>query len=68
MYASIKGKLWNLFSDEDEQMQVVNLNAGGQEGEFSKKQVVDKQRALHAAQLFFSKGLLGDDVPWDKQD
>ena len=65
-YASLPdGRLWNLLLDNEERKEVVLLNAGGQEGDFPGRQVVDKLRVLHAARTFFETGALDTSLRWE---
>ena len=67
-YASTSDEqLWNLLSDSDDRNGIVLLNAGGQEGDFPARQVVDKLRALQAARVFFETGKLDSALRWEKQ-
>jgi hypothetical protein len=67
-YASTSDEqLWNLLSDSDDRNGIVLLNAGGQEGDFPARQVVDKVLALQAARVFFGTGKLDFALRWEKQ-
>lgn len=67
-YASTSdGQLWNLLSNKSDCMDVVLLNAGGQEGDFPARQVVDKQQVLRAARTFLEIGKLDSSLQWEKQ-
>ena len=68
VYVSLPDEqLWNLLSNQENRKGVVLLNAGGQEGDFPCRQVVDKPRALRAARTFFIKGQLDTALQWERQ-
>ena len=68
VYASMPGgQLWNLLSASDDRKDVVLVNAGGQEGDFPLRQVVDKETVLQAAHTFFRMGMLDVSLRWEKQ-
>lgn len=62
-----EGQFWNLLSTRIDDKELIRLNAGGQEGDFSARQVVDKDRALKAAGTFFRSGGLDADLLWEQQ-
>jgi hypothetical protein len=68
VYASIcNEQLWNLLSDKDVGKDIILLNAGGQEGDFPARQVVNKLQALQAAHTFALTGQLDSNLLWEKQ-
>jgi len=68
VYASTPDEqLWNLLLDSDDRKGMVLLNAGGQEGDFPVRQVLDKSHVLHAARTFFETGALDAALRWEKQ-
>lgn len=58
---------WNLVADKNDSAGQVMLNAGGQEGDYPVRQVVDKLHALQAAHKFFKTGELDPSLKWEKQ-
>lgn len=66
-YASTHDEeICNLLGDNDDRRTIL-LNAGGQEGDFPVRQVVDKNRVLIAARTFFRTGQLDSRLRWEKQ-
>lgn len=55
---------FNLISDDDSR-QLARLNAGGQEGEYPGRQVVNGKAALTAAQTFLSLQLRDSSLCWE---
>lgn len=67
VYATFDGNdFWNLLNSETKDGLVL-LNAGGQEGEYSRKQVLDLQSVLIAARAFFSDSRLDSGLQWERQ-
>lgn len=67
VYVSTKeGELWNLLSGSED-VGVILLNVGGQEGDFPARQVVGKDFASRAAETFFGSGKMDADLMWEKQ-
>ena len=60
-------RIWNLMCDSGNRSEVVLLNIGGQEGEFSANQVIDEDRMLQAARTFFWHGSIDPALCWEKQ-
>jgi hypothetical protein len=58
---------WNLLSLDDDRHDAVLLNAGGQEGEYESRQIIDKPSVLRAAKTFFDTGLRDSALRWEKQ-
>jgi Immunity protein Imm1 len=69
IYASLSdGDLWNVVSSDcPDSEELVMLNAGGQEGYFKSKYIVDRLSAISAASFFFSSGQLDDSLKWERQ-
>lgn len=64
VYASHDGNtFWNLCGT-DKSSGVLRLNIGGQEGEYSVKQVVSRHSALQVARTFMSNGSLDTKFNW----
>ena len=59
--------LWNLLAEASQRSGIVLLNAGGQEGDFPARQVVDKRQALQAARVFVRTGQLDSSQRWEKR-
>ena len=67
VYASMsEDEFWNLISDAEEN-QVIILNAGGQEGDFPARQIVDEERARRAGIAFMRDGELDESLRWERQ-
>jgi hypothetical protein len=67
IYASLPdNEFWNLLSDPAAVGTIV-LNAGGQEGDFPARRVVDQTRALQAGKVFLKEGRLDLSLPWEKR-
>ncbi|WP_431045594.1 Imm1 family immunity protein [Roseateles sp. L2-2] len=63
------GQSWNLVDDsKDHVHEVVLLNAGGQEGDFPLRQVIDQLQTLQAAQTFLRTGELDAFLNWEQQE
>lgn len=60
-------KIRNLIAAEGDPNQIALINIGGQEGDYSSRQIVDKEQMLQAAHLFFESGQLGSDFTWEEQ-
>ena len=57
---------WNLLGANPDGAPIL-LNAGGQEGDYPARQVVDKDRALRAARTFFTSLQLDPTLQWEQQ-
>ena len=67
-YVSVSGeKFLNLLQDGDGREGKVLINAGGQEGDFPARQVVDAPRVLRATRTFFETGALDLSLRWEEQ-
>jgi Immunity protein Imm1 len=67
VYATFDNEeFWNL-STGGAEAGVVMINAGGQEGDFPARHVVDPQRAAAAAKAFCLRGALEPAESWEKQ-
>jgi len=60
-------ELWNLLADDPDRKSTVILTAGGQEGDYPARQVVNKQRARQAGYAFLLTGQMDTSLPWEKQ-
>lgn len=59
------GEYWNLVAKGQDPEERVPLVCGGQEGDFPKRQVVDKDSALKAAKSFSLSGELDQSLKWE---
>lgn len=59
-------EFWNLLSSTVDERTVL-LNAGGQEGDYPARQIVDLLAAETAARAFFVEGQLESALAWEKQ-
>jgi hypothetical protein len=68
VYASLpKDEFWNLLSDIAENRTIM-VNAGGQEGDFPARKVVDEMRARRAGTAFMRDGELDQSLRWERQE
>ncbi|WP_421912658.1 Imm1 family immunity protein [Mesorhizobium sp.] len=59
--------LWNLTSERSETEKNIVLKIGGQEGDFSTRQIIDRTLAMYAIRSFFTDGTLQPADRWEKQ-
>jgi hypothetical protein len=65
--STVEEEFWNLLKQHSEKNGIVMLNAGGQDGDYPSRQVVDKESALRAAKTFFRTGNRDASLSWEKQ-
>lgn len=58
---------WNLIAESEDRQAVISLIAGGQDGDYPARQVVDKNSAIKAAASFFLKGERDPSLHWELQ-
>jgi hypothetical protein len=60
-------EFWNLLSDIESDERVL-ITAGGQQGDYPLRQVVDKQRAYQAGVAFLRHGGLAENLKWESKN
>ena len=67
VYATFDNEeFWNLLGS-DSSTETVMLNAGGQEGDFPTRQIVDLDKALSAGLVFLESRQLDPSQQWERQ-
>ncbi|EGX6618226.1 hypothetical protein JE592_004431 [Salmonella enterica] len=60
-------QFFNLINKNINDSKIMMLNVGGQEGDFSSRQVIDKSTALQAASYFFNNNDIDESLCWEEQ-